>query len=198
MSISSLLQTLTTTKNWDIDDTPQYWQNICDDPSVFATWKEVEYCLNNPQVFDIQLIDSRTNQYYDLQYFPRHWSKPCPDVSDIMDAVSNGHNIVINNFSWVNHKKQILLDQIENTFHGITADFHVYAGIKTSKSFRIHEDYSNNFIVQVEGETHWKVYNNRRSFLNTQINIKLKIILHYQIILMKKNLLIILVNINLI
>ena len=38
---------------------------------------------------------------------------------------------------------------------------HVYAGLMKTQSFRIHEDYTSNFIIQVEGETDWTVYNNR-------------------------------------
>ena len=41
--------------------------------------------------------------------------------------------------------------------------FHIYAGYKGCSSFRVHEDTANNFIIQIEGSTHWTVYKNRCS-----------------------------------
>lgn len=169
MTISSLLQTLTTTKRFDIDDTPQYWRKVCEDPNEFATWSEVEWALNNPQFFDIQLVNRETNVYHEMMIYERCWSRPSFDVKDIMDGVADGHNIIINNFGWVNRQKQEILHQFENHFPGARCELHIYAGIAPTKSFKIHEDFANNFILQVEGETRWKVYKNRRSMVWEQI-----------------------------
>ena len=49
--ISSLIPRLN--KNWYIDDTAQVFKGVIDDPSEFATWKDVEYCVNNPQFYNI-------------------------------------------------------------------------------------------------------------------------------------------------
>ena len=103
--IYSTLQQLD--KDWAIDDSPQYWEGIIDDPSYYATWKDVEYCINNPQFFDLQFIDRISNVYIEYPIHERCWSRP--------------------------------------------------------KSFKVHEDCANNFIIQVEGQTHWRVYNNRCS-----------------------------------
>ena len=40
---------------------------------------------------------------------------------------------------------------------------HVYAGYTGCSSFRVHEDTASNFIIQIEGSTHWTVYKNRCS-----------------------------------
>ena len=46
---------------------------------------------------------------------------------------------------------------------------HVFCGLGDTRSFNIHEDYANNLIIQVEGETHWTVYKNRASNLVEQL-----------------------------
>lgn len=157
-------------KNWSIDDTPQLWKGIVDNPSQFATWKEVEYCLNNPQFFDLQFINKHTNVYIDYPVFERCWSRPSADVKDLMDIFSDGHSLIINNFEWVGRDKLNICDEVEKHFPEIRASLHVYCGLDASKSFKIHEDFANNFILQVEGNTHWKVYHNRASNMVGQVD----------------------------
>jgi ribosomal protein L16 Arg81 hydroxylase len=59
-------------------------------------------------------------------------------------------------------KTMKLLETLENIYM-INAAIHVYGGLEDSKSFWIHEDYPSNFIVQAQGKTRWKVFNNRIS-----------------------------------
>jgi hypothetical protein len=163
--ISSLLTQLHATKKWAIDDEPQYWDGIVENPHIFATWDEVELCINNPQFFDMQLVNKVTNKYMDIPKYDRAWSSPSQDAKDIRDAFIDGNTLIINNFDWINRQKQELLQEVEAYFPNIKSALHVYCGLLPSKSFKIHEDFANNFIVQVEGITHWKVYRNRASYL---------------------------------
>lgn len=162
--ISSTLTKLLSSKNWFLDDSPQHFPGICDNPEEFVSWKEVEYCLNNPHFYDIQFIDKKTNDYISFPMYDRVWSPPTPEVEDICNAFKAGHACIINNFEWIKGKQE-LLNEIECIFTNITAAFHVYCGLENSKSFPIHRDHAHNFILQVDGETHWKVYNNRQSEL---------------------------------
>ncbi len=161
--IYSILQSLD--KDWSTDDAPQYWQGVIDDPSLFATYKDLEYCLNNPQFFDIQFIDRISGTYVQLPEFERCWSRPHMEQKDLVDCWNHGHNLVINNFDQIDRKRQEICQNVEETFPQIRASMHIYAGARDCKSFKIHEDHANNFILQVDGETHWRVYNNRASNL---------------------------------
>lgn len=163
--ISSVLTKLAAGKRWDIDDSPQYFPQICENPEAFVTWKDVEKCLNNPQFYDIQFISKHGDGYMTVPAWRRPWGKDfTPDVKDIVETFQNGNSIIINNFEYMDGK-QDLLSQIEAYFPDIRAAFHVYCGVEGSKSFEIHEDFAHNFILQVDGETNWKVYNNRCSYL---------------------------------
>ena len=164
--ISSLLTQLHATKRWALDDDPYLWTGIVDNPHLFATWDEVETCINNPQFFDMQLVDRVTNAYVELPQYQRAWSpKPFADAREIKESFDSGNTLIINNFDWISRQKQELLNEVETFFPNILSALHVYCGLTESKSFKIHEDFANNFIVQVEGITHWQVFRQRASYL---------------------------------
>ena len=57
MICSTLLTKLHSSKQWLIDDEPHLWEGIVDNPHDYATWDDVEHCLNNPHFYDISFID---------------------------------------------------------------------------------------------------------------------------------------------
>lgn len=152
-------------KNWVLDDKPQHFEGAIENPEQYVTWAEVEYCLNNPQFYDLEFL--RDGQKvpvpeYQFVWGPRHKSK-----TDCFDAFNDGCGLIINNFEHMDGKQKIL-DEIERQFPAIHAAMHVYCGIKGHGSFNIHEDLAMNFIIQVEGETEWTVYKNRASYMVPQ------------------------------
>lgn len=164
--ISSTLIKLLSSKKWHTDDTPQYFPQVCDNPEVFVTWKEVEKCLNNPQFYELNFIDHHGFKI-NIPAWKRPWTNGyTPEVSDVIDQYNHGHSVIINNFEYMDGKQK-LLGEIETYFPNIRAAFHVYCGTETSRSFNIHEDDAYNLILQVDGETHWIVYKNRMSELMT-------------------------------
>ena len=166
--IYSILQSLD--KDWSTDDTPQYWQGIVKDPGNYATYEDIEYCLNNPQFFDLQFIDRVSNTFIPLPVHERCWARPHMEQRDVVECWNHGHNVIINNFDQIDRRRQQFMQSVEETFPQIRASMHIYAGTGDCKSFKIHEDFANNFIMQVDGETHWRVYNNRASNIVGQIH----------------------------
>ena len=160
--ISLLLTKILGSKNWHIDDHPQLFRGIVEDPHVLATWEEVEHCINFPQFYDIKFIDSNSLDFIPIPKHQRCWAHDSQDVRDLMQAWMDGHNLIINNFDSGFRKKQEILKQFEEYFDARMA-LHVYAGYTGCSSFRVHEDTANNFIIQIEGSTHWTVYKNRCS-----------------------------------
>tara|TARA_B100000427_G_scaffold313906_1_gene306636 strand:+ start:6374 stop:7063 length:690 start_codon:yes stop_codon:yes gene_type:complete len=169
MKISSLLN-----KDWHYDDSPHHWSGVID-PSDLVNWSEVEYCLNHPEHFDIKFIDRYTNHFIDYPRYQRAWiGQRTAEVQQLMDIYREGHTCIIEKFEYINNSKFTILDDLENVFN-IHASMHVYCGLANQRSFNIHEDYANNLIIQVEGETHWKVYNNRASNLISQLDFREKV-----------------------
>ena len=48
MICSALLTKLHATKQWLIDDEQHLWEGVVDNPHDYATWDDVDHCLNNP------------------------------------------------------------------------------------------------------------------------------------------------------
>ena len=149
-------------KDWEIDDTPQYFPNAIEEVYDWCSWKDVEQCINNPQFYELEFI--KNGEKLNLPVSPRIWSQPHIHKEDCYKLFQDECGMIINNFQFISKKKQELLGGIERQFT-VDAAMHVYCGIGGHGSFNIHEDYAPNFIIQVEGETEWTVYNNRASYL---------------------------------
>ena len=149
-------------KDWEIDDTPQYFPNVIEEVYDWCSWKDVEECINNPQFYELEFIDNGVK--LNMPEFARNWSTPHVHKADCYKLFQDECGMIINNFQFISRKKQELLGGIERQFT-VNAAMHVYCGIGGHESFNIHEDYAHNFIIQVEGETDWTVYKNRASYL---------------------------------
>ena len=149
-------------KDWEIDDTPQYFPNVIEEVYDWCSWKDVEQCINNPQFYDLEFI--KNGKTLNLPVLPRISSQPHINKEDCYKLFQDECGMIINNFQFISKKKCELLAGIERQFT-VDAAMHVYCGIGGHGSFNIHEDYAHNFIIQVEGETDWTVYKNRASYL---------------------------------
>ena len=107
-------------KNWLIDDTPQYFEGVAD---KYATWKDVEYCLNNPQFFDLEFINN--GEKLPIEPQQHVWSTPHIPKQVAFDLFNQGYGLIINNFEFVEGKQQILID-IERQFPTMHAALHLY------------------------------------------------------------------------
>ena len=149
-------------KDWEIDDSPQYFPNAIEEVDDWCSWRDVEQCINNPQFYELEFIEN--GEKLQMPVAPRIWSKPHIHKEDCYNLFENGFGMIINNFQFISKKKNDLLAELEKQFT-VSAAMHVYCGLEEHGSFNIHEDYAHNFIIQVEGETDWTVYNNRASYL---------------------------------
>ena len=149
-------------KDWEFDDSSQYFPNVIDEVYDWCSWKDVEQCINNPQFYELEFI--KNGEKLNLPVSPRIWSQPHIHKEDCYKLFQDECGMIINNFQFISKKKCELLAGIERQFT-VDAAMHVYCGIGGHGSFNIHEDYAHNFIIQVEGETDWTVYKNRASNL---------------------------------
>jgi len=147
------------------DDKPYFFKGLLENPSELLTWNDVEACMNRPELFQFELIDSITNQKISI---PEHtkawiWDRKVQDKSFIFEKFNQGHSLVITNYGFYSEQTNHLLKIFEKLFY-VNSSIHVYCGLAGAKSFPIHDDYPINFIFQVEGKTRWKVFKNRISY----------------------------------
>ena len=62
-------------RNWD-HDLPYYYEQVLDKKECndICTWKDVEYCLNLPNFFDIDVVSKHEIQKINPQKHPRSWA----------------------------------------------------------------------------------------------------------------------------
>jgi ribosomal protein L16 Arg81 hydroxylase len=149
------------------NDNPHFFKNLLPNSNDLLTWSDVENCLNRPELYTFELIDPETNSKIEI---PEHskawiWDRKVQDKEFMFSKVNQGYGLVITNYGFYSEKTNHLLSIFEKMF-SVNAAIHVYCGLGSSTSFPIHDDYPCNFIIQVEGETHWKVFNNRISYMH--------------------------------
>ena len=138
--IYSILQSLD--KDWSIDDTPQYWKGVVNDPHYYCTWKDVEYCLNHPEHFKMQFINRIVATFENYPVFERAWGGPTADAETLVEMFNDGHNLIINEFDFIDQKRQNIMQSVEEMFPSVRASMHIYAGIGETKSFKIYKKHT--------------------------------------------------------
>jgi hypothetical protein len=149
------------------NDVPYLYKNIFKNPTDYLSWNDVEHCVNTPEFYNFELVDNNGDKF-DIRYFHyqrKSWvERPVAHKKQVIDAVNQGNTLVITNYGFHNQKTRDLCGLFESMFD-VYSNLHVYCGLGSSSSFKIHDDYPANFIMQVEGKTHWKVFKNRLSYL---------------------------------
>lgn len=163
--IETIGQRLLNESNLNYDDRAHYFPNLLQNPSDYLTWDDVEQCVNNPALYEFEVID-HSNVKVNIDRHVRAWvpNKTVQDSCQIVNHINHGHSIIIMNYGFYSRNTQNLLNVFERLFD-VDCAIHVYGGLSGSKSFKIHDDYPCNFIIQTEGETRWKVFKNRVSQL---------------------------------
>jgi len=140
-------------------------------PNELLTWKDVENVINFNLGF-VDIIDNNSNKI-DIPALNYFWSsRIIQSKKSIFSLINSGNCFSITQCFYLNENINYLLSLIESKFD-VICDAHLYGGLDTSaNSFRPHIDIPSNFIIQIDGETHWKIYKNIASdmFPQEQIN----------------------------
>jgi len=149
-------------ENLILHDKPFIVRDFYDDPSKLATWKDVEEVCNNgnypgyimhPQIGKIIADGGEWNFH--------------PNVKDRFDCILNGGGACILHYDAHNAHTNELAKFFEDRFN-VDARFFLQAQLHPMDGYGLHSDDRNTvaiFIVQIEGTTSWKVYDNRQSSL---------------------------------
>lgn len=143
---------------------PRIFREAAGDAPGLLDWSELERAMNNfpwlpPNC--IETIGKRGNKRTTPVLSEGQWLfNSVPDGKRIFERIQRGDTFVLINASRMSERIDALCREIEGC-HGGSADVHVYAGLKsTSRSFPIHWDRPDNFIVPVSGVSRWKLYSN--------------------------------------
>jgi len=142
----------------ELGNKPLVFKDYVNNAGALVTWQDVEFCINNPWQYGLNVIHKNLGTRIPIKLTPSFWhGKDVPDKRQVMDKVQQGHTLVIDNFSVHSQGTHKLAKSIEDLFDA-NCDMHVYCSLEKSSSFGIHCDRPPNFIVQIMGETEWKVF----------------------------------------
>ena len=161
----NLGQRLVNECNFALQDNAHHFKQLLPNACEYASWRDVEDCMNNPAQYEFEIIDHKNNKV-PIDRHTKAWVnwKTVQDHSQLCDQISHGHTFIITNYGFRNRQTQELLRLFETCFN-VNSAIHLYGGKEGSESFKIHDDYPSNFIIQVQGKTEWKVFKNRCSNL---------------------------------
>jgi len=147
------------------EEKPLYEKSVFE--SSILSWDDVNNAINfNIGVVDIIDNDGNRCEIPVSQYF---WSnKLFQNKNVIVDDIKSGNCFSISQCFFINKNINTLLSIIEDKFY-VVCDAHLYGGINgQANSFSPHVDIPSNFIIQIEGETPWKIYKNIASDMYPQ------------------------------
>ena len=147
-----------------ISDEPFLIENFIDIKKYLSAEDILNDAINNDLVF-WDLYDDNGNKL-EIPYKKPYWygHNKQQHKQFIIECVNNGYTFVIFRCATLNEKLKQLTSIIQKYFY-INADIHVYGTKKQGKSFIPHADLSPVFILQLEGETDWIVFDNKVSEL---------------------------------
>ena len=141
--------------------TPKVFKNVLDYEDIL-TWKEIEDYLNNSYLHsnNIELVSSCGTKFFPYKRAYAYSDTETYKTSQIFEFINKDFSFILLNMNRFNSSMNSVFAEIENSLDNkVIMDFHVYAGLSSeSTSFLAHTDKSNNIIMQVDGESDWKVY----------------------------------------
>lgn len=156
------------------NDHPGLFKNQGIDPKLYASWSEIEKVLNANTIVEtnpFELISKDNKHKLEIPIRKSLW-KDRIDKKFVIDKINEGNSLVITRWEDFNSTCEEFCKNLDSLF-SINSSAHVYCGLNNSKSFPIHNDNPCNFVLQVEGQTEWRVYKNKMSHLFTQIDFNL-------------------------
>ena len=152
-------------KEFVCGDKPKVWRKALDNLSQYVNWDTVTHCFNNPWYYRTQILNMEGRRLMLPEKFEVWYEQGVAHKEELFQAINEGHTFIIEQYGHYNPAVDNLLENIEAMFD-CNCDAHIFGSAKEgSKSFGAHWDLPPNFICQIEGETHWNVFEERCSAL---------------------------------
>jgi len=148
-----------------VNDKPFIIKGGLKNPESYITWADVENCMNNPALYELKDVGPFDDYYEPYYTYKNTWLiRHVIDKRRLFGSINNGNTLCIENYGYYNYQINTLLKEFETRFNVVCAA-HVYCGLKGSRSFSTHSDVPANFILQISGNTPWKVFKQRSTGL---------------------------------
>jgi ribosomal protein L16 Arg81 hydroxylase len=133
----------------------QYFADATD-PSII-TWSDVADYFLSRTIQHVELIRDSKIDIPRVELFQ--------DRDFITREIATGAMFCIKKFWQINWRSQQLWEMIVDEYPGLGVDFHLFGGLTAdSKSFPPHNDLAANYIIQLDGQCEWTIYNERATY----------------------------------
>lgn len=143
----------------DIQIKPSVSTNV--HPNLFS-WKDLENIINFRPLLTGWRVKIPNTEGLPTSWSSDPWTTPGSTTlpPSIIKEIIDTRVIFINEMSRCNEKVNEIAKNLEEKYKGSAVDAHIYIGkfVSPSHPFGIHFDYNDNYIVQCEGKTHWKIW----------------------------------------
>jgi ribosomal protein L16 Arg81 hydroxylase len=87
------------------------------------------------------------------------------DKTFVVNKINENHSFVISKFKNINNQSLQLYDEFCDCYANNTVDFHLYGGLtESSHAFHAHNDLASNYIIQLDGECEWTIYQEQATY----------------------------------
>lgn len=161
-----------------LEDKPFLFRNFVKNPECLATWEDVEYCCNNGwnPGYTMHPDDGKVIADGSEWVFHR-------ETKDRFDALHNNGAVCLLNYGEYSEETNELMGFFEDKFN-VNAKAFIQAHLVGINGYGLHCDARETmgiFILQIEGNSEWKVYNNRLSSLfDTEHPLHRKFVSNYE------------------
>jgi Cupin superfamily protein len=148
--------------NLFVDDHPFIIRKFVENPESLATWQDVEECCNNPCSPGYIMHPQRGKVVSNGS----EWNFQ-PNVKDRFDALHNGGGVCLLDYGEHSEETNELMGFFEDKFN-VDAKSFLQIQLDGMPGYGLHCDSRKTmgiFILQIDGSTDWRVYNNRLSGL---------------------------------
>jgi ribosomal protein L16 Arg81 hydroxylase len=148
-----------------IKDSPFLIRNFVENPECLATWEDVEKCFHNPFLAGYLMHPTKGKILDDGSEWEFH-----RNAKNRFDILHEGGGVCILDYGEYNEETNELMGFFEDKFN-VNARTFIQTHLHGMSGYGLHADARETmgiFILQVEGLTEWKIYDNRFTSLVDQ------------------------------
>lgn len=124
---------------------------------TIITWEDVADFFMPLTIRNVELIQNKKIE------IPKNGLYQDRDF--IVNKISEGATFCISKFFNINYNSKQLFFTFCDEYEDVGIDFHLYGGLsESSTSFSPHNDLATNYIIQLDGECHWTIYNEQATY----------------------------------
>ena len=138
------------------------FRQYINDAELLASFNDIEFCINHPWQYIPSITHRTLGTNIPLKSKYNKWfDKDVVNKRQVLDFVNLGHTLTLKNYSVHSTATQEVCKRIEDTLD-VTCDMHLDCSLGAVSQYSNKTAHAM-FIIQIQGETSWKVFDKHSS-----------------------------------